>query len=56
VVESEFNPKIPAESQWETRGWRWVEFGDWPTPLHFGVTAILNDANSVKIIKNLIEN
>ncbi len=56
VVESEFNPKIPAASQWETRGWRWVEFGDWPTPLHFGVTAILNDANSVKIIKNLIDN
>ena len=56
VVEREFKPNIPPASQWETRGWKWIEFGDWPTPLHFGVTAILNDTNSLKTIKNLINN
>lgn len=56
VVDSEFTPNIPAESQWETSGWRWVDYGDWPTPLHFGVSAILNDPKSVDTIKNLIKN
>lgn len=54
LVSSEFDPDIPAESRWETQGWDWFDFGDWPSPLHFGVIAILNDQNSVKKIKELI--
>lgn len=56
VVDEEFNPKIPRESQWETQGWDWFEFGKWPSPLHFGVTAILNDSQSVAKIKKVIGN
>ncbi len=56
TVDREFTPNIPAESQWETSGWRWIDYGDWPKPLHFGVGAILNDPKSVDTIKNLIKN
>lgn len=56
LTEDEFTPNIPMESQWETQGWEWVEFGNWPSPLHFGVKSILNDPKSVKIIKSYIPN
>lgn len=52
LTDDEFTPKIPISSQWETQGWKWVEFGNWPSPLHFGVKAILNDSKSVSIIKS----
>ena len=52
LTDDEFTPKIPISSQWETQGWKWVEYGNWPSPLHFGVKAILNDSKSVSIIKS----
>lgn len=55
VVEKEFTPKIPISSQWETQGWKWVDFGDWPMPLHFGVKSILNDKKSVSTILKIID-
>lgn len=51
LTPNEFKPNIPIDSQWETQGWEWVTFGDWPSPLHFGVTSILNDTKSLEIIK-----
>lgn len=54
LTPDEFTPNIPANSQWETQGWKWVDFGNWPSPLHFGVKAILNDPKSVSIIKKFI--
>lgn len=44
IVPTEFTPHL----DWESQGFQWCEFGDWPSPLHFGVTAILNDASSVR--------
>lgn len=50
VVESEFDPRL----NWESQDAEWVEFGDWPEPLHFGVSAVLNDPKSVKTIQAVI--
>lgn len=55
LTDDEFEPNIPAEHRWETQGWRWVEYGKWPQPLHFGVTAILNDSQSVKTIEGILD-
>jgi len=54
VVEDEFEPDIPMQSRWETQGWDWFDFGNWPSPLHFGVIAILKDTNSVNKINKII--
>jgi 8-oxo-dGTP pyrophosphatase MutT (NUDIX family) len=54
VVEEEFKPNIPIQSRWETQGWGWFDLNDFPSPLHFGVKAILNDAGSVNKIKQII--
>lgn len=47
VVDEEFAPRL----NWETSDYEWVEFGDWPQPLHFGVQGILNDPKSLAILK-----
>lgn len=36
-VPKEFKPSI----NWESQGYRWVEFGDWPEPLHKGLEKLL---------------
>ena len=36
-VPEEFTPHL----DWETEGWRWVEPGDWPTPVHYGLQAAI---------------
>jgi 8-oxo-dGTP pyrophosphatase MutT (NUDIX family) len=50
IVEDEFSPHLG----WEHQGSRWCEYGEWPTPTHFGLTAILNDAASVKIMQQAV--
>lgn len=52
LVDNEFTPSPNPDSEWETQGWDWFEFGQWPKPLHFGVVGILNDANSVRVIQS----
>jgi 8-oxo-dGTP pyrophosphatase MutT (NUDIX family) len=47
VVKDEFKPQL----NWETQGFRWCQWGQWPTPLHFGLVAVLNDPASVATIK-----
>lgn len=47
IVPSEFIPKL----NWESQNYKWVEFGDWPQPMHFGFDTILNDPFSVQEIK-----
>lgn len=37
VVPAEFEPRL----NWETQGFEWVRPGDWPTPLHPGLRALL---------------
>lgn len=50
VVPDEFHVEIGPEV-WETQGYKWVEFGKWPQPLHFGLKSLFSDAKSVEIIK-----
>lgn len=50
IVDKEFAPKL----DWETQGYKWVKFGEWPHPLHFGFKAILDDHQSMSIIQRHI--
>lgn len=49
LIEREFEPRL----DWETSEARWVELNNLPSPLHFGLKAVLNDPRSVAIIKKL---
>ena len=46
VVETEFTPQL----NWESQGFAWVDYGDWPSPLHPGLASLLNDPASQKIM------
>jgi len=39
VIPTEFEPQL----NWETKSTRWVEFGEWPKPLHFGLETVFKD-------------
>ena len=47
LVETEFKPKL----DWETQGYKWVQYGQWPKPPHKGLVLLLNDRNSVEIMQ-----
>lgn len=49
VVDHEFMPRLG----WETQGYRWCEFGRWPSPPHFGLTAIFMDPASVATMRRV---
>ena len=49
VVDDEFTPNL----NWETENFKWVEFGQWPTPLHFGLKALLQHSGAA--IQKVIE-
>lgn len=51
VVDDEFTPTPPSKQNWETQGHRWCEWGQWPSPLHFGLQALFSDAESVRKIE-----
>jgi len=40
IVEREFEPKL----DWETQDYKWVEKGDWPQPLHFGLESLIKNS------------
>jgi 8-oxo-dGTP pyrophosphatase MutT (NUDIX family) len=50
VVVEEFKPVL----NWENQGFVWVEFGQWPQPLHFGLKATLAKPQCLDIIKTEI--
>ena len=52
IVEDEFEPEL----NWETEAYEWVEWGDWPYPLHFGLAGILHNRQSVDTIKKVLIN
>lgn len=51
VVEREFKPQL----NWETQDYRWVEWGDWPEPLHNGLKLLLQDPASVSAIEKMLQ-
>ena len=50
IVPDEF---IPWDSH-ENEDFKWVEFGDWPDPLHFGLKHLLGDAPSLQHIADRV--
>lgn len=48
IVEEEFEPHLG----WEATDAKWCVLGDWPTPLHFGLEALFNDATSMDVLKH----
>ena len=50
VVDKEFVPKL----NWENKGYEWCLWGNWPSPLHFGLQALLKHTTSVATIKSLL--
>jgi 8-oxo-dGTP pyrophosphatase MutT (NUDIX family) len=50
VVESEFSPIL----NWESAGYQWCDYGQWPTPLHFGLQKLLADSRSIATIKKFL--
>lgn len=51
MVDDEFSPTL----DWESQGYKWVKWGEWPSPLHFGLQALFSDAQSVRKIMNVLE-
>jgi 8-oxo-dGTP pyrophosphatase MutT (NUDIX family) len=51
IVPNEFNPRL----NWETEAFRWVRFGEWPSPLHFGLKALLSDQASIAKIEAALQ-
>lgn len=52
IIPDEFTPRL----NWETASFRWVEYGDWPQPLHFGLASVLKDPSSVRSIEQALQN
>ena len=50
IVEEEFKPIL----NWESQGYIWTEFGNWPSPLHPGLISLLQDSASIKTIKKYV--
>ncbi len=52
VVPTEFTPKLNSENS----NYKWVEFGDWPQPLHWGISLLLqNSGENIKKVVNIIK-
>lgn len=49
IVPFEFTPQL----NWEHDTSKWIEFGDWPEPMHFGLEALLQHAGQK--IKRVVE-
>lgn len=52
VVPFEFTPRL----NWENDGSKWIEYGEWPHPLHFGIEALLkHSGNTIEKVIGLIK-
>ena len=51
LVDEEFHPA----PNWEVAEHAWVEFGQWPDPLHFGMQAWLQDHHGHHSLRSLVE-
>lgn len=47
ITDNEFRPLL----NWETEASRWFKFGEWPSPLHFGLAGLLQDGPSMEKVK-----
>ena len=52
IVEREFVARdLETQGFQETEEFRWCKFGEWPSPLHFGFKAVLNDPHSIHVMQ-----
>jgi len=47
IISTEFEPQL----NWESQGFAWFDFGEWPKPLHHGTADLLNDQKSISIMR-----
>lgn len=47
VVPEEFEPTL----NWESQNWRWVQWGQWPEPLHPGMQALLQQPQAIQLMQ-----
>ena len=52
IVEHEFTPRL----NWETESFGWFNLNDLPSPLHFGLSSVLNDQHSLNILNEYSTN
>jgi 8-oxo-dGTP pyrophosphatase MutT (NUDIX family) len=53
IVKDEFTPRL----DWETQDYEWVEYGKWPSPLHYGLKDLItNGGNKIKRIVDKVKN
>lgn len=50
VVDSEFEPSL----DWETQGFAWIDYPNWPSPLHPGMKSLISDSDAISIIQELV--
>jgi 8-oxo-dGTP pyrophosphatase MutT (NUDIX family) len=50
LVDDEFQPT----SNWEISDHTWIDFGQWPSPLHFGMEAWLRDVEGELTLRELV--
>jgi hypothetical protein len=51
LVPEEFEPAL----NWEVSEHAWIEFGQWPDPLHFGMQAWLRDTHGERRLRTLVQ-
>lgn len=50
IIDAEFTPQL----NWESQGYEWCEFGDWPHPLHPGLQKVFADSASMNTLEKII--
>jgi len=51
LVDNEFSPDLDL---YETSSYLWLNWGEWPKPMHPGLVELLKDPESVKTIKQFL--
>jgi 8-oxo-dGTP pyrophosphatase MutT (NUDIX family) len=51
LVDEEFLPTM----NWEVSEHAWIEFGQWPSPLHFGMEAWLQDSTGISMLRAIMQ-
>lgn len=50
LIPDEFDPSL----DWETDDYAWIEYGNWPSPMHFGLEGILKNKKSIQTIERVL--
>jgi 8-oxo-dGTP pyrophosphatase MutT (NUDIX family) len=56
LIPHQFEVNPPPEFAKESAGNTWVQYNEWPTPLHPGLQELLDDRTSMNTVEQVIEN